>query len=335
MQILKRRKITYKLAEFMKDNGTPSITLESLLKKAVRKVPTAVARMYAPQGDMEDKERHFINYQGIHSDTEKGSSVYACEFLAFETGADQSTIILQQDKAEVSLDSIQAGEGKEFVGGSVYFSVLDNHVVMMGSRGCGSKQLEDYLNWLLIKKAKVITDGNLLLLKDHLPSAKKKKLAFKGVKGLTLSARPQWAPKHASSDHKNQESNFHSVSLAGQAWDAVKAFFGSGLELPSELNVENLADVPDIEVSLHLKWQGRHKEDEDSFLDGVASNLRHVDEEVDYKVITGSGQVTREDFKTFNFVSCHWEGGRPRFNELFPKMADWLAKLANDGKLDP
>lgn len=334
MTTTKRRKVSYKLAEFMKDFGSASTTLESLLKKAVKKVPTAVARMYAPQGDPEDKERHFINYQGTHSDTEKEASVYACEFLAFETGADQSTIILQKGKSEVSLDSIQAGDGKEFVGGSVYFSVVGNHVVMMGSRGCGSKQLEDYLNWLLIKQAAVVPEGNLLLLKDHVANAKKKKLALKGVKGMTLSSRPSWGVETSSSKENELETSSHRVSLKGHAWDAVKAFFGSALNLPSELSVENLADVPSIEVSLHLKWQGRHKEDDDAFLDGIASNLRHVDDEVDYKVFTGSGEVTRDDFKTFIHISSHWERGRPRFNDLFPKMADWLAKLARDGKLD-
>lgn len=333
----KRKTITYKNAAFLRDLGDPHVTLESLLKKGVKKVRIAYERMRIPQQD--DGEHQFINYHGAHSNEEKTTALFGCEFLAFDHGADQSTINLAKDKEEVDLDAISAGQNKEFLAGSVYFGACGNHIIILASRALKSRDLEDYLNWFLIEKAKVLPEGNLVHLNDHLPETKKQAIAAKGVKGINFSAPVKWAPQSAaqtpSTPASDGTSASYKVSVGGPAWDAVKAFFGGALSLPSSLSLENLADTPDLEVSLSLRWKGRHDEDEVSFLDGITSNLRHVDQEIDYEIQTRTGTIGRDEFKHFTSISVDWAKGRPKFDQLFPKMAAWLAALVRDGTIDP
>lgn len=337
----KRKRISYKVATFLKDLGDEGQSLETLLKKAVKKIDLALDRIHKPQGDTEAESR-FINYTGAHTDADKKTAIYGTEFLAFEHGADQSTIKLLKNKKEVDLDAIGAGTDQEFLAGSVYIGVYVNHVVMMASASLRSKELEDYLNWFLIQKAKVLGDDNGILLRDHMPEEKKRVFTAKGVRGITLSAPVKFTPEAevgTATGRKTKEdgeaTKKFKVKAAGAAWEAIKAFLGASLNLPSSVNLQNLADTPDIEVSLSVKWKGRHDEDDVSMLDGLATNLRHVEDEVEYSVDTPSGRISKDDFKHFDHVQVEWATGRPKLDHLFPKMAEWLASLIRNGTIDP
>jgi hypothetical protein len=351
----KRRKFVYKVANLLKSPGDPKVTLESLLLAARKKVPTALARCENPAGS--DVEKRFINYSLTHTGRDGNGSIYGSEFLAFEEGEGQSTIRIDATAAEVSLASITAGKDKEFLAGSVYFGVLGNHVVVCQSRGLKVKELEDYLNWFLVSKAKVLAEDNRVTLCDHIPKAARS--LFKGVKGIEFKSPIQLQPspeieKMAAADKKAADearagrkkgtpkseaetrSHFYPVQLAGKAWEAVKTLVGDSFDLPNEITVDNLANTPEIEVQIFLKWKGRHSETDSDFLDGVASNLRHIDEEVDYEVQGDAGSMGRDQIKIFKTFSVNWtKEGRPKFDELFPKMAEWLADLVRDGRVDP
>jgi hypothetical protein len=332
----KRRSLNYKTAVFLKELGDANVNLESLLKMACKKVKKAKERMYAPQSD---EQRHFINYHAGHSNSEKLGHIFGCEFLGFEEGASQSTLSTAVDAEELDLDSLPAEKGKEFLEGSVYFGVSANHVIIMPSRSLRSKHLETYLNWLLIEKAKVLPKDCLMRLDDHMPEAKKQKLA-KDVLGLRVSAPVRWAdgPDEETKVNLGKSVGTTTVSRVkptGAAWDAVKTFLGDAFSIPKGLTLMNLADTPNIEVSLSLRWLGQKDEDEVSFLDGIASNLRHVDGEIDFKIDTKTGSIERDEFKHFTHISNEWKKGRPVFDTLFPKMADWLALLIRNGIIDP
>ncbi|MEI6569262.1 MAG: hypothetical protein WCR20_21460, partial [Verrucomicrobiota bacterium] len=86
---------------------------------------------------------------------------------------------------------------------------------------------------------------------------------------------------------------------------------------------------------LYLRWKGRHKEDENQFLDSIASQLRHVTDQIDYNIVGKNGSTSRDKIKLGKDVSVPWTAsGRPKFDLLFPKMAEWLASLVNDGSVD-
>jgi len=51
--------------------------------------------------------------------------------------------------------------------------------------------------------------------------------------------------------------------------------------------------------------------------------------------VTETGRIGRDEFKIQQPHSFGWSKGRPQFDDIFPKMADWLAKLLQEGKVSP
>ena len=332
MQDTKRKRFIYKTATFLQDLGDPAVSLETLLVKALKKLKKAVDRRYNPQQD--GLEYRLINYSLQHLGNAGSPTMYGCEFLAYEKGADQPTLDIDPDAEEIDVSALRPEGQKEFLSGSVYFAVYKNHMVLTSSRGFGSQELEGYLNWLLVEKAKVLPKENAVQLDDHIPDSTKAKM--KGVKDITFSAPVHWTVNVGGPGQAPSTSSAVSVSpKAGEGpWGAFQAFLGKAVKLPSKVKLSDVTETPEIQVKLVVSWKPKHGEDDISILDGIASNLRHIDDEIDYTVLTKSGQVTRDDFKQFKHFNVNWVNGRPRFDELFPKMALWLAYLVQNDMID-
>jgi len=88
----KRRNFVYKVATFLKETGDETLTLQKLLKQAIAKVPKALERAENPEAD--GVEFRFLNYAKTHTPATSADALFGCEFIAFEKGADQSTIKL-------------------------------------------------------------------------------------------------------------------------------------------------------------------------------------------------------------------------------------------------
>lgn len=330
----KTRKVQYKIASFLKDLAAPGENLEKLLRRAVRRKRLAVERLHTA-GD-ENSDQTFLNYSLTHKAPQGANlAMYCCELLYFEAGADQSSIKMNPTAEVVDLAAVgPAGKDEEFLAGSVYFGVFENHVVVMGSRSLQVKHLESYLNWLF-QHAKVIPEGNLVELRDHIPDEVRQQVMQQGVTGINFKGQVDWKASAAASPVKPVTDQVRAVSIktSGAMWGAVQSLFGN--KIPSGFTSEDIQDTPDIEISLQLRWKGRHGKDDNSFLDGVASNLRHLDDEVDYEVMTKSGKITRDEVKIYQPVTTPWKDGRPDFDDLFPKLCNWLEHLLSSGRIEP
>jgi len=325
-----RKKFVYKIATFLKATGDKTVTLEKLLHQALKKFPKALDRAENPDGT----EFRFLNYSGNHLIAESAQSIFGCEFLAFEQGADQSTIKIDPSATSVDVDAMLANKGEEFLAGAIYFGVAGNHVVLVQSKALRSKDLEAYINWILVEKTKVLSADNRIGLADHTPSKK----TVKGVRGIEISS-----PIHleamslpiAKGDREKQEEKhaFVPLKFGGKAWDVVKTMFGDGFDLPDGLKVADLANAPDIEVKVFLKWKASRNEDDVDFMNSIAKNLSHVSDEFDYTIHTRTGTITKDEFKIEQPFSYGWSKGRPKFEDIFPKMAAWLAELVELGKI--
>lgn len=326
----KQKKFMHKEAVCMKETGE---SLEDLLKNALKKLKTVSKRML----DRDSQgERCFLNYHLPHS-TENGA-IYGGEFLQFESGADQNVIEIAEDVEELNVDAIPAGEDKEFVGGSVYFGVKGNHVVLFQSHALRAPDLERYLNWLIITKAKLLDAENYIQLRDHI--SKRTAQQLKGVKGIRLKSplMPSVDISPVIDSGKGiQKSESFRIKPKGPIFQSLKAFLGDGFDLPKDFSEKDLMSIPDLEIVLYLHWKGRHGENENDFLNKVATELRHVgDDELDYEIEAKHGKMSKKEIKLEKSFSVSWgESGRPKFDELFPKMTGWLESLVLDGKLDP
>ena len=112
-----------------------------------------------------------------------------------------------------------------------------------------------------------------------------------------------------------------------------KAFLGESFDLPTELKAQEILESHRLKVELLLKWERTPTEDTSDFLANIAYRLRHVGEEIEYSVETRTGTIGKDEFKLTQSFSINWKNGRPKFDELFPKMLEWLEALAKSAKL--
>ncbi|MES2659291.1 MAG: hypothetical protein V4689_11790 [Verrucomicrobiota bacterium] len=351
----KRRRLIYKRAAFLKATGNANDTLESLLKTALDTLATAKSRLQNPGSS---SEKRFINYRLLHDGKNGGSKIYGCDLLVFLEGEGQSAIKIDDKAAEFQVNSIPAEKGAEFLSGSVYFGVRQNHLIVNPSRSLGLDDLERYLNWILTVRTQVLAADNAVELRHHI--AEKMKESFKKVKDIEISAPVVMTPSPAvketfDGDEEAEKERRklaraakrkgeapptkvvrqYPVTPAGQAWGWLKSAMGSAF-LPHEINVQNLADTPDLEIKLSLSWKGKQDENDSDFLDAIAGHLRHVDNELDFTIRGKNGVITREQVQLFDFFNVSFsESGQPMPDDIYPKMAEWLDELINDGSVDP
>ncbi|HEY8962231.1 MAG TPA: hypothetical protein VIM57_08490 [Luteolibacter sp.] len=326
----KQKEFLYKCAQFLQELGSTDDTLESMLKRSLAMRKKASERMEAATS--QDLMR-FVNYRLDHQ-LDNGGSIYGCEFLAYEKGADQSTIKLDENAEEVDVQAIPAGPDKEFLAGSVYFAVSGNHVVLFQSRGLKTQELESYLNWLIRENTRVLDSENAILLADNVTETQRE--SIKGAKGIRLKSPVKMEPDEVRPQTAvGAEARSIRVKPHGRAWSAFKQFFTEHIDLPNGFNVEDLAGIPHLEMELFLHWKGRRDESGPDFLDAIAMQMRHVDDEFDYSIETNTGSITRNEIKIHQKVSVPWTPeGRPKFDVLFPKMATWLAKLIAENRVN-
>jgi hypothetical protein len=121
-----------------------------------------------------------------------------------------------------------------------------------------------------------------------------------------------------------------SIKPEGPAWEAVQTFL-SAFHLPTEINMADLTRVPRIDVELSLRWHPARDEEDVDFMNSIAKNFSHVDDELSYTIKTRSGDITKDQFKRKRDFSLRWKKAQPDFDDIYPKMASWLAELINSG----
>lgn len=333
--IVKRSKtFSYKKAHFT----TPlagSTTLQAAVMGAMAKKLTVKRKLRNPSGD--EKTFVFFNYGLNHGSPNAGGEITGMELITFERGAAKSTFEENLDATDIPLKALRPGEGAtDFVEASLYAGFLDNHVIVMQSLSLRTKDLEDYLNWLLRERVPVLGPDNHISLIDALPL--KKKAQFKGAKSISFSSPVEMVYKEKAISHSQRE--IVEVKPKGFAWEAIKTFMKGmavdGLDLPENLRPQDILKAKGLTVALKLSWDRKIDQDGGDMLSTMGYQMRHVTDEVDYAVETKDGKITRDDFKPREKVQIPWddESERPVFEHVFPSMMKWLAELEQAGKID-
>jgi hypothetical protein len=340
----KPKTLLYKRANFLGPLPAKA-TLQTLLAAALQQHGEPAQRHEQP--DPNDPEFRLLNYTGNKGRKAGGGTMLACEFLSFAKEGNVGTIAVSNGVGHYVVDAMAPPEGKEFLGGSVYFGVLDDHVVILQSKPLRTKDLERHLNWFLRNRANVLAENNRVSLDDNLPADAG---SFEDATGIEFAAPVQFQPvgqdkplsaeevkalKDARRKKGKKEERAETESLrvvpVGRAWDAVKAFLGEGLDLPTHVNAEEMLKSGAMKAKLALSWSNPRGEDATEFAQRVAHQFRHVTDEVEYGVRTKSGLIGKEKFKPELDCQIRWSKVQPDFDDVFPKMLEWLEKLFQKG----
>jgi len=320
------KSLVYKVAKF--NDETDTRNLQTRLENALKKKKAAAARR---QGT--DADRHFrlVNYHGPYKGLRVG------EMFDYTAGAKQPTAKMDDDAEEFTLDSVSPKDKfSEFLHSIMYFGVRKNSVILSQSMSLRSLQFEDYINWLL-REAGEIRGDDFVAFNDQPPADKAKQI--RNTKGVTLVApvdlKSTEAPSRsnaATSEVKGTKSI--SVTPSGNAWDYLKMFLPPEFKLPTKMESNDIIQKRSLEVTVTLSWDRTYQDDPTDFMDNFSNQLRHVESELDYKIHTKSGTVTRDELKLRKVVSVpENDKGLLKKEEMWERMYDWLDTLVNENTI--
>lgn len=277
------KNLIYKRAGFLVPPGAE--TLQSLLAAALKDFPLPLDRQ--EKRDPDDSWFNWINFSGNRGRKGGNGQLLGCEFICYTKGANSGAISFAENVNHFAVEALPPPVGKELLEGSVYFGVVDNHVVVLQSAALRTKDLERHLNWFLRNKANVLGENNQVTLEDNIPP---EIVDMNDVQGLVLKApvhfQPDGGDEPISSDqilemkkgkrkkgaNVRAEAESMQVIPVGRAWDAVKAFLGDSFNLPSNMNAEDMLKSGNMRVKLSLSWTNPRGEDAADFVKNVAQN---------------------------------------------------------------
>lgn len=305
MRDKRRKKFYYKLARF--ENSSSTYDLQKLIAQVCKvDLPTAVERFY----EATENDRWFINrFMNING-------MFCGQFLSYEKDKSVSLIEIDPSAKELVTSPIKPEGNNEFEDGHLYFAVLSNHVILAQSATLKSKEFEQYLHWLLSITNASYADGVLMRLNDYTPLADKNLAGTDFIEILSPFDSHQTLPEETI---KTKSLNILS---------AVSEFLGFSLDEP-----DFTEDV--LEARLVLKYRSTRRTHTAQSLDVIANKLRHIDDEITYRIRTKSGEdITQEDYKLRHDFNIECDDGIPVMPHIFEKMSEFLSDLTKEGKIN-
>lgn len=321
----KPRTFQYRYVEGL-NNGN---TLQQILKPVLFETHKTVGARAEPVGNDDDQEevRRCINHK-ISS-----RNMLFGELILYVRGTNKQVVTVDEDQEELPVEQIHAprsdgGAPREFVEGTVYFGLINNHMVIVQSLALRDRDLENHLRWLLHDRAEKLADNEFLALRKELSVDAKQELP--NVRSIKVGA-PLFYRGHGPNDDKGHVVAY--ISELGK--DLLDALIGN--DQLKDLQLERYCDAENLEVTLEIRRKGGRRGEGgngERAIAALTTHLRHSHEE-DITVITKSGRVIGEKLYLAERRSVECHDGVPLRHSLFENMYEWLATKLEEGALQP
>jgi hypothetical protein len=337
----RRRTLHYKLA---KTTNTP-YSLQELLEQSLDNKQSNFLSAKSRQEKLTDdgKAFRFINSHARHS-----GKLLLCQLVQFEEGLTQMTIEMDDQSESFELSPFTPADIKssentsanskkktEFLDSMLYFGVLENHVIILGSQSLRSKELEGHLNWFLMNLTKQLQ--TMLVLSDKPTNKALKQIEKQEAKSVVLGSDLEYEtniPEETDRpDIKINETNkvrWTPKSIGAEILDFLK---GAGhLE---QLNFDDSFDATNFHLTLELSYNRSTTKKGQKALDTVATSLRHLDKE-DVKIhLKGGGVLHGNDLKLSTSINIQFINGKIDESDLYLTIINWLNSKINTEDITP
>ena len=325
----KRRALHYKLAKLSNKTDTLQMLLENVLLDNNSDFKCAKNRQQKLTDD--GKAFRFINSHATH-----GGNLRLFQLVQFEEGQSQMTIVMD-DKSESfnlipytpqDIKNISNKNNKkttEFLDSMLYFGVLGNHVVILGSQALKSKELENHLIWFLKDHTQQIS--TLVYLSDKPTIAAIKQIEKHPVKSVLLGSDLEFESINIEPQLEDYETKINETSKV--RWTPTS--IGAGLlnylkEIGrlDNLKFDDSFDFKNLHMTLELSYNRTTSKKGQKALDTVATSLRHFDKD-DVKIyLKGGGVIKGDELKLSTKISLNYINGKVDETSLHMSIVTWL-----------
>lgn len=313
---VRRKTMHYKRAEMK----IPGAKLQDYLKKAFRKKSR-------PRERMELLDELGTTKRFVNSKTHLAGMLCG-QMMLYEHGKHQSIIVLDDDKDEYPVESIdikptEEGKRREFLESVLYFGILENHVVVVQSKSLRARQLETHLNWLLGDCTRTMPPNQVVFLSDRPTESARRKIEKSPVKsvvfGTTLETEGVPEAELQKTRPSARKFKFRPV---GKGFDILAAAFGGNWR--ETIKLEDSLDEANLMVNLEVTYFRKTTENAHRVLDNIATSMRHT-EEGDVRVkLEGGGQIKGDELKCTGYVNVDTYNGIVDSKQLYQEMFSFL-----------
>lgn len=326
----KRRTISYKLVKI--GNQHP-VTIQEMLEATLLEKGShfhfAKNRREA-LSDI-DKSFRFINrYVNYDSD------MLLCQLVQFEEGRSQMTISIDENANMFEVTPISAHELKkvdankpkdssnnstEFLESVLYFGVMGNHMVVMGTRSLSAKELERHLSWYFNTLTSQL-ENQTLYLSDRPTANAIKQIEKASAKSIQIGSDIAYEQKFESYQYDVSESKSVRWTPAGLGGRIIECLKENGYI--GNFNFNESLDDANLQVSIEFKYKRKTTKTGQKVLDQLSTSLRHLDKE-DVKInLKDGGEIKGDDLRLSHHIQVSFYNGQVDEPALHFQMKNWL-----------
>ena len=301
-------------------------TLEELLREALQKFPTAMDRL-EPIDDDSSEVRLINKFQDVHD------GFILAQMVLIEQDASQPVVIYEAGAREYQLAGVKPSDvilseeykaaKRDFINSMLYFGVINNHVVVIPSAALRFNAIESYLRWLFVSKAKNLHPEAMISLTQEANKNTKKLFESHNVKSIEIGDTVTYV-KTSETEEKTEVKNITSQMLKALA------------EHLGDFKLDSIAQSSNIRAKFVITYSRKTDEDGQKILNGIATNLRNIDDEDVTINLDGAGQLKKGSLNIHTKESIgRSSDGLLIMSDISHVMQNWLASLCDDeGILD-
>lgn len=277
------KKVTIHYRKLARKPGT-SPTLEEMVRTAMAKPGNrkiALRSRYLERLYQNGSDNYFVN---LYEDIQSGESCVFGDVLHYTDGHLQALCQTTDPEAEsVPIHQLQAPSESQYVHSQMFWMIKNDHVFIIQSISLKTAELEDYLSWLLHRKAAVLSDQIPVQLGAKFDiekiGGKIDDIKEIVVGGITASAPPVSSPSpeyvEKTTEYVSQE-HLEQGKKTGRdtAYEVLSVLLGGDAKVDSVL-----AAIPadaELDVQVHIGYKTRKRKTERIAMNQLETGLRHI-----------------------------------------------------------
>lgn len=321
----KRRQLHYRRATFLKPIGN---TLQNLVEFALNKLSPATARFRTIGSEEVEVWKMFINTHRNYLDLQFGNLVL------YAPSRVKQTISLDPNADELDVEQIfpptQDGKDRRFLESVLFYGIKDDHVILMQSMGLRSKDIEEYLNWLL-QQAGQLSEDNAVFLNNIPPSEVIAQVEKSPVKSIKLGTPLVQANISDDLQYTPERKTFRFLPW-GEGLNVLRAIMP--IDRFKDLPIDELESSNGLEITVELSYKRQTDEGSQDMLNRLASSMRNSGDDELRIVLKNGSTIVGSQFqvKGVRTITCY--NGLVDPLDVFNVMQGWLLEILEQGRID-
>lgn len=267
----------------------------------------------------------------VHHDA--GDSFFG-DLTQYTRGFMQALLAQMEDVAVLDVEQEPPPEGKEYIHSMMYWMVIKDHVLILQSRSLMSKQIEEYLTWLLKDRTATIQPTGHVLLQAKFDSAEVggdlddiREIIVGGATGVTAAATAAPEPVRVTETETYKELA-EKRPWKERAVEVLRAVMSNEADVQELL--ESIPDDADLHVSVHIGYRARKRKITRAPMQQALRNLP----EGEITAIGKNGKLTGKDIRLSHPASILKVGSLLDPQDVRRALLEAYTNFVKNGKIE-